>query len=78
MFYDSDASGPECFFYMYQDTDLPEDRDLLVEQGLRYDVTVTPPITLGHYNPPILETEAQPNPRSMRFATVKPYVSLRG
>ncbi len=58
------AEGAENLelYYMYRDLSLSRrDRDLFLEQGIRYDITVIPPLmlgreyvkTAGHYHPPV-------------------------
>lgn len=57
--YDSQDEGLDELYYMYRDVALPEDRSLIAERGLRYDITVISPGTLGreyvktagHYHP---------------------------
>lgn len=53
-------------YFMYRDlARTPEDRELIKSNGLRYDITVIPPLmlgreyvkTLGHYHPLVPETE---------------------
>lgn len=56
---DPEAKGPEELYYMYRGVCRPEDKELLAEYGLRYDVTVIRAgrigreyiKTAGHYHP---------------------------
>ncbi len=57
--YDRQGTGPDELYYMYRGVAREEDRALLHERGLRYDVTVIRPGTIGreyiktagHYHP---------------------------
>ena len=52
-------SDEEELYYMYRDIYLPEDKDFIRKNHIRYDITVIPPIklgmefnkTVGHYHP---------------------------
>lgn len=56
---DRQAAGIDELYYMYRDIALDHDRDLIRQKGLRYDITVIVPGTLGleyvktagHYHP---------------------------
>ncbi|MCL7475807.1 MAG: glucose-6-phosphate isomerase [ANME-2 cluster archaeon] len=59
-------SGDRELYYMYRDLALSlSDRETIIENGLRYDITVIPPAmvgreyvkTLGHYHPPAPGTD---------------------
>jgi glucose-6-phosphate isomerase len=57
--YEPAGAGPEELYYMYRDVCRDEDRELLERYGLRYDVTILVPgsvgseyiKTAGHYHP---------------------------
>lgn len=57
--YDSQAAGIDELYYMYREVALSGDRSLIRQKGLRYDITVLVPGTLGgeyvktagHYHP---------------------------
>lgn len=57
--YDRQDNSLEELYYMYRDVALPEDRSAIAGRGLRYDITVIRPGTLGreyvktagHYHP---------------------------
>lgn len=63
---EADAKGPAELYYMYRDVCRNQDRDLLAQHGLRYDVTVIKPgrlgreyiKTAGHYHPLKPQTES--------------------
>ena len=56
---DPEADAPAELYYMYRDVCRQQDRELLAQHGLRYDVTVIRPgllgreyiKTAGHYHP---------------------------
>lgn len=56
---DADAAGPSALYFMYRDLCLSGDREEIAAAGLRYDITVIPPGTIGreyvktagHYHP---------------------------
>ena len=62
--FDKSAKSPNELYYMYRDVCMKEDRGLIREYNLRYDITVIPPEmlgrefvkTLGHYHPEISGT----------------------
>jgi len=62
--FDKSAKSPNEVYYMYRDVYRKEDRGLIREYNLRYDITVIPPAmlgrefvkTLGHYHPEISGT----------------------
>lgn len=57
--FEPDAAGPEELYYMYRGVGRESDRKLLAQHGLRYDVTILRPGTVGseyvktagHYHP---------------------------
>lgn len=64
VFYDREAGGVEELYYMYRGVALSRDQSMIESKGLRYDITVIRPGTLGreyiktagHYHPQKPET----------------------
>jgi glucose-6-phosphate isomerase len=60
-----DFASPKEFYYMYRDVKLKKDEKKLMENNVRYDITVLPPFligdefnkTFGHFHPKVPGTE---------------------